>query len=409
MSEQGFNQLNFPQELGTGDASITIHDYGCAECSLTSECVNAGHATNPLQFNQDLIRVEGYADNGEGAKDLIKWDYIAKIYPDMTLVFNNRYPTTPADMSLVDSQLQKGLGVIVGVSFHHNPNQQQPDHFVRIYKKNTDGTYQCFDSWALDGVIDVNFDKRYAVNGMSAANAVLQAVSYNYTPSNATVNGVMYGTPNQYDLTNQDSMKVAVDVLNRLQTGELVDKLTYEQKVEADQKALDAANSNVSKMQTDVQAYEGICALLQLPKDNEGNNANLQEATDAITVLKTTATQRLAALNKTNEKLNQVTEALKNDPAQDYDLGVEILQIEKDRDSAVIGYTSAKKELGLSANAVDKDVIAAIDELKKKAEPQPQQEPAPESVESPKTPVIDEKQVNTLVRLINAVFGRFFN
>ena len=41
----------------------------------------------------------------------------------------------------------------------------------------------------------------------------------------------MYGKPNQYDLNNKDSMKVAVDHLNLILTGEFI------RKADADKKA----------------------------------------------------------------------------------------------------------------------------------------------------------------------------
>lgn len=44
----------------------------------------------------------------------------------------------------------------------------------------------------------------------------------------------MYGTPNQYDLSNRDSMKVAVDHLNDIQTGK------YIRKADADKLVVDA-------------------------------------------------------------------------------------------------------------------------------------------------------------------------
>ena len=151
MLEQGFNQLDYSQELGTGTGA-TVHDYGCAECSVTSECVNAGHATNPIQLNQDLIRVGAYASNGATAYDELIFSKLTSVYSDMKLAFNNFYPSDPCDMTVIDAQLAKGLGVIVGVDFNHNPSATSASHFVRIYKKNSDGSYQCFDSWAVNGI-----------------------------------------------------------------------------------------------------------------------------------------------------------------------------------------------------------------------------------------------------------------
>jgi hypothetical protein len=94
------------------------------------------------------------------------------------LAFNNSYTNTPADMNLIDGQLSKGCSVVVGVDPSHNPAIIYVGHYVEIYKKNSDGTYQCRDPWFKD---DTNFNLRYAVNGMTVEQCILQAISYNGT------------------------------------------------------------------------------------------------------------------------------------------------------------------------------------------------------------------------------------
>lgn len=59
----------------------------------------------------------------------------------------------------------------------------------------------------------------------------------------------MYGTPNQYDLTNKESMKVAVDHLNRIQTGEYIKKDVVDQLVEQATKKGHAAGFEAGKAQ----------------------------------------------------------------------------------------------------------------------------------------------------------------
>jgi hypothetical protein len=172
-----FKQGNYAGELGTGKG-FSISLYGCVITSVCSALVNCFHKnTDPLKLNQDLINVNGYAPNGvPGVYNLLKWDFISKIYPDVTLAFNKSYPSSPADMALIDGQLQKGCSVIVGVSFEHDPKATQADHYVEIYKKNGNGSYQCRDPWYGD---DTSFNARYAVKGMSVAQCILQITSYN--------------------------------------------------------------------------------------------------------------------------------------------------------------------------------------------------------------------------------------
>ncbi|HEY4035148.1 MAG TPA: C39 family peptidase [Ktedonobacteraceae bacterium] len=163
------------EELGTGQG-ITIGGYGCTLTCVASLLVYFGKNTDPHQLNQDLIRIKGYANNGNGNYDLIIWSAITKLYPDVILVFNNLYPNNPADMSLIDRQLHKDIPVVVGVSFNHLPADTSPSHYVVLYQKNLNESYQAMDPWT--GSL-INFNQNYAVNGMSVAQCILQASSYN--------------------------------------------------------------------------------------------------------------------------------------------------------------------------------------------------------------------------------------
>jgi hypothetical protein len=161
-------------ELGTGTGAL-ISEYGCAMCAVCSLCEYFGKATDPSQFNQALINVKGYAFNGTTAYDIIDWSAVNRVYGDISLLFNNAYPTKPADMNLIDAQLAKFLPVIVGVSFSHDRAATEASHYVVLYQKNSDATYQCMDPWTGD---KTNFNARYAVNGMTVAQCILQAISY---------------------------------------------------------------------------------------------------------------------------------------------------------------------------------------------------------------------------------------
>jgi hypothetical protein len=170
-----FDQQNYGGELGTGHG-VSIADDGCALCDVAMDIVNCyGINTDPNQLNTALINVGGFASNGQGDNDEIIWSALTKVYPNITLTFNNEYPSTPANMTIIDSQLASGNGVIIGVSFNHVADQEYPDHYVLLVSKNSNGTYQMLDPWYGD---ETTFDSRYAVNGMSVAQAILQAVSF---------------------------------------------------------------------------------------------------------------------------------------------------------------------------------------------------------------------------------------
>lgn len=172
-----FKQGDYNEELGTGQG-VRVSEDGCALCCVASICAYLGKNTNPHILNQDLIAHNGYADNGVGSHTLMIWSTISLIYSDIELACNNDYPTEPASQGLIDAQLGKGMPVVVGVSFVHNPNSTIASHYVTLISKNDDGTYQCYDPYFGD---ITNFNTRYAVNGMSAMQCILQVVSYNGT------------------------------------------------------------------------------------------------------------------------------------------------------------------------------------------------------------------------------------
>jgi hypothetical protein len=161
-------------ELGTGTGA-NVGTYGCALCAVCSVCQYFGKVTDPAQFNQALINVSGFAFNGTTAYDIIEWGAVNKVYGDISLLFNTASPKNPADMTVIDEQLGKNIPVIVGVSFDHDPHATAASHYVVLFAKNADGSYQCMDPWTGD---ETNFNTRYATNGMTAANAILQAICY---------------------------------------------------------------------------------------------------------------------------------------------------------------------------------------------------------------------------------------
>lgn len=180
-----FCQLDYPQELGTGEG-YTIAEFGCALTSVASMLLNTFRIpVDPETLNEKLNSVNGYVSNGDaGVFDIIDWTAITRIFPDIKLATVERYYNPPAgsgqpaNMSHIDNYLTHGYSLIVGVSFNHDPKMEFPNHFVELYRKNSDGTYQMRDPMFRGTECDTVFDTRYAVGGMSVANAILQVVYY---------------------------------------------------------------------------------------------------------------------------------------------------------------------------------------------------------------------------------------
>jgi hypothetical protein len=167
-------------ELGVGQGYL-IKRYGCALTCLCALANYYGRTIDPGQLNLELVAHNGFASNGTTNSDgtvnktFLYWGTLAAVYGEIILEKNVAYPASPADMGMVDAYLQTGKPVVVGVSFLHNPKDTVPSHYVVLYQKNDDGTYLCMDPWFGD---KTSFNTRYAVNGMSVANAILQVVAY---------------------------------------------------------------------------------------------------------------------------------------------------------------------------------------------------------------------------------------
>ena len=175
-----YNQQNYPEQLGTWEegpqgATPTIAMYGCAISCVSMCLTHFGKLIDPSVLNQALVNVNGYASNGSGALNLVKWGAVATIYSEISLAWFERFATTPANMPRIDDELSKNYTVMVGFSFTHNVNHTAPTHYVVLYRRNEDGTYQMIDPWTGENSV---FDRKYAVNGMNVSQAILQVIVY---------------------------------------------------------------------------------------------------------------------------------------------------------------------------------------------------------------------------------------
>lgn len=240
-----YKQGNYPQELGSGQG-YTIARYGCALCCITSLSNHYGRTITPDQLNLQLVQHNGFASNGtknlDGSvnKTLLNWGSLTSVFGEIKLEQNLAYPTIPADMGMVDAYLLHDQPVIVGVSFLHNPNDKLPSHYVLIYRKNVDGTYQCMDPWFGD---DVVFDKRYAVNGMSVGNAILQVIAYS-GPAQTAIPAPEASHPQQA-VTQEDIAKSQADANYNLYLQEVESNKQKDDRIkELEQQVTDTKNAN---------------------------------------------------------------------------------------------------------------------------------------------------------------------
>lgn len=66
-----------------------------------------------------------------------------------------------------------------------------------------------------------------------------------------------------YDLTNRDSMRVAVDILVKLQSGELIDKIKYDADIKTKEETISNLNSQIQKLEKDTSLKDSAIGSLK--------------------------------------------------------------------------------------------------------------------------------------------------
>jgi len=85
-----------------GTSSVTIGAYGCLITSTAMICKYFGKETNPGKINKDLIDVNGYASD-----NLLKFDAITTIYPDIVVDWES-YLSNPTEKQ-IDAVLNRAI------------------------------------------------------------------------------------------------------------------------------------------------------------------------------------------------------------------------------------------------------------------------------------------------------------
>lgn len=287
-----YKQENYNHELGTGEG-YSISRFGCALLSLTVLCNLHGKDIDPLVLNLDLVAHDGFASNGtfnpDGSvnKTLLRWGMLAAIFPDIRLEKNIAFPATPADLGLIDSYLAGGNPVVAGVSFLHNPKDTVPSHYVLIYKKNDDGSYQAYDPWYGDSI---RFDARYAVNGMSVAECILQVVAYAgpaVAPQPAETTAPHEAAPQQA-LTVEDTLRKARDDNWNLYTAEVELVKTKDDRIQELQTQVQELQDANTKLATETSNTKNLNSVLatQLSDLEAKDSAAIEEGLKAQDKLK---------------------------------------------------------------------------------------------------------------------------
>jgi len=193
-------------DINLGSSTYKMWASGCFVTEIAQVL-----GTTPDVVNAALNAVGGFAADGTNKPDgtpqlsLVIWSKLALAFPGITAVYK-----TPYDNADVLSQLTAGNKVLCEVS-------AAPIGGTGIHCVEYIGNQQLNDPWTgkVRPTTDFGTPSAYVViSGTWDQTKVLQGFT------SPTAN--MYGTPNQYDLNNPDSMKIAVDMLNQVLAGNYV-------------------------------------------------------------------------------------------------------------------------------------------------------------------------------------------
>ncbi len=202
-----------------GDTDLTLGGYGC-----TLTCIAMMAGINPDDVMRRLKAVGGL----QGA--LVIWTKIHEAMPWMDFVWRG----TSYDNDKVKQAISDNGACLVEVDFDGIIATPNDRHWV-LYV----GNQLCNDPWVGQQVATSKYpiQKGYAVVKKLAD-----------APQGE-------GMPNMYkgyDLTNVDSMKVAVDVLVRVQAGEFVDKTKYDADLKQKSDVIDNLNQQINDRNNDI-------------------------------------------------------------------------------------------------------------------------------------------------------------
>lgn len=229
--------------INLGTSNTFIKDNGC-----TITCIAMIIGTTPDVVNNRMNAVAGFA-NG----NLVIWAKIAEAFPGITVRRVWTYDNTDVLANVPNVLVEVDATPIGGTG----------KHWV-VYI----GNKRLYDPWTGTERPTSDFP------GQSGY-CVLTGTWTNTTPTD---------TYKGYDLTNKDSMKVAVDVLVRLQAGEFIDKIKYDADIKAKDDTIANLNTQIQKAQTDAGVKDGEIGNLktQLLNETAAKDLALNQAKDAI-------------------------------------------------------------------------------------------------------------------------------
>jgi hypothetical protein len=193
------------EPLGFGPP--TIKQWGCLMTSLCMVVNGYGHNETPSSFNKKVKKAGGF----QGA--LIMPYIVPSIFPNMTFGGYDDCENSPAPISKIDAQLNKGNPVVLQVDY--SPNAGVQSHWVVAYARDGDD-YLIFDPYKYGGDAQgkkLKLLSRYHHGGKNLKEAISGAVYLTGTGGGSTGSGAPASTPAAAAPTPPAKVKVPADSL----------------------------------------------------------------------------------------------------------------------------------------------------------------------------------------------------
>lgn len=123
-----------------GTSEVTISGYGCVLTCVAMQVRYHGKEIWPDHLNEEMIKVGGYYK-----ENLWVWKMLEKIYPDIKWAGRHNFETVPADLSILNDQLEKKQPVIAKVEADEI-GTPKGDHFLLVIGREG-GDYWVNDPW----------------------------------------------------------------------------------------------------------------------------------------------------------------------------------------------------------------------------------------------------------------------
>ncbi len=158
------------KKLGYSSSNKTIGEWGCLMTCLTMVANRFGYSITPSQFNDAMLRRDGFIQ-----PNLTKWNALNNVYQD--IVYEGKIDQAPDILNRINASLAQGNPVTIRVDFTSDtPYTENDQHWVLVVGRDGDD-YRINDPWLVPPQ-EASLKERYGRTGQPLKNSILSAIFY---------------------------------------------------------------------------------------------------------------------------------------------------------------------------------------------------------------------------------------